>query len=304
MQKVIFTKDNEVLIGKHKYIGKELDLDDVLNIKEYNLKVKHYPKGKFKAVMCNFKTFKLPVPGEAKFRKHDYSQFYSEDYKAKLDKEKEAQNAKRAIDAIYDIVYLNPDMNWFVTLTIDPKKINASSPEKVYDKLKNFLSNAVQLKSLKYLILSEYHKKKDRRIHLHCLMNEALELKFSKRYKVEGFKKPMGMRKIFAKGLQDRPRKEVYNVIDWKYGYSTAIKLDDDSDNVAGYVSKYISKDVENTKIFGRHYLSSKNIERYPVIELVNVPFSRYDELNVKEYDCEWNDFKYKYWDNFTRKVL
>ena len=71
--------------------------------------------------------------------------------------------------------------------------------------------------------------------------------------------------------------KIVYNVSDWKYGYSTAIETYGQASNLAFYVTKYITKDVK--KIFGKFFWSSKNINRKPKEYYCNSDFV--DDLPV-----------------------
>ena len=49
----------------------------------------------------------------------------------------------------------------------------------------------------------------------------------------------------------------VYNVNDWKYGFTTAICVDDNKERLSRYLLKYISKG--NDKIFGKYFWSSKD---------------------------------------------
>ena len=238
----------------------------------------------------------------------NYAQFLPDREREKYLKEKEKENCKRAIEVIKDISRLNPDMNIFITLTIDPEKLDSSSSSDVYPKLKNFLSNYVQTKGLKYLLVPEYHKK-DEKIHFHGLINDKFTLVDSGTFKVRGFKKPMCLAKIKRKGLENQIDKPVYNIKEWTLGFSTAIKLDSNEEAV-NYVTKYLSKELDDMinkswyppRAFDRRYFSSKNIQRYPDIELHSVPYEEYKNLNVKEYDNPYNDYKYKYIDNFTVK--
>lgn len=238
----------------------------------------------------------------------NYSQFLPEKEREKYLKEKERENCKRSLDIIKDISRLNPDMLTFITLTIDPDKINSSSPSEVYNKLKNFLRNSVYRDGLKYLLIPEYHKK-DSKIHFHGLINDKLTLVDSGTFKVSGFKKPLRFAKIKRKGLEGQIECPVFNIKEWNLGFSTAIKLDT-NDKAVNYVTKYISKELEDMlkkgyypeRAFDRRYFSSKNINRYPDIELHSVPYEEYRDLNVKEYENRYTDYKYKYIDNFTDK--
>ncbi|MBQ7226554.1 MAG: hypothetical protein IJX02_08165 [Clostridia bacterium] len=310
MQKtVLINSNNEIYIGKQKYTVDNFDLEfSVLCGDKYNLKVKRYPGGKYKKTYCNLKSFKVPFPHAPLYRQVNYAQFLPEKEREKYLKEKEKEACRRSIEAVKDISRLNPDLLTFVTFTIDPKTLDSSSPSEVYTKLKNFLSNSVQNKGLKYVFTSEYHKK-DAKIHFHGLVNDKLTLVDSGTFKVKGFKKPMRLAKIIRKGLEAQIECKVYNVKEWKLGFSTAIKLED-NDKAVNYVTKYLLKELEDMekksyypeRPFERRYFSSKNIKRYPDIELHSVPYEEYRQLNVKEYENRYTDYKYKYIDNFTVK--
>lgn len=309
MSLVELTSENEILIGKQKYIVDNFDLFySVIQGEKYNLKVKHYPNGKYKKVYCNFKSFKVPFPHAPLYRQMNYAQFLPDREREKYLKEKERESCKRSIEIIKDISRLNLDMNIFITLTIDPEKLDSSSPSDVYDKLKNFLKNLVYRDGLKYLLVPEYHKK-DAKIHFHGLINDKLTLIDSGTFKVRGFKKPMRLAKIKRKGLENQIECKVYNIKEWTLGFSTAIILEH-NEKAVNYVTKYLSKELDDMinknyyppRAFDRRYFSSKNIQRYPDIELRSIPYEEYRDLNVKEYENKYTEFKYKYIDNFTEK--
>ena len=306
---VTITENDEIFIGKRKFTVDNFDLFyTALGNDKFNLKVKHYPGGKYKKVYCNFRSFKIPFPHQPQYHQMNWSQFLPERELEKQRREKEKANCMRAIEAIKDIARLNPDMLNFITFTINPEELDSSSPSEVYDKLKNFLRNAVYRDGLKYLLVPEYHKKGNK-LHFHGLINDSLTLKDSGTFKVHGFKKPMRLAKIKRKGLEAQIDKPVFNIEEWKLGFSTAIKLEDNNEAV-NYVTKYLSKELEDMvtksyypeRAYERRYFTSKNIQRYPDIELRNVPYSEYDNLRAKEYENRYTDFKYKYVDNFTEK--
>ena len=62
-------------------------------------------------------------------------------------------------------IALSNDFRWFVTLTLDPAKVDSHSGEAVVKKLNAWCSNMVQRKGLKYILVPERHK--SGRIHFH-----------------------------------------------------------------------------------------------------------------------------------------
>ncbi|MBQ8966268.1 hypothetical protein [Ruminococcus sp.] len=182
---------------------------------------------------------------------------------------------KRAKDCIFDIVYMN-EWKYFITITFNGKDFERSEPKVIVNKLHNWLRSRVQRKGLAYVLVPEYHKKGG--IHCHALVNDC-DLGFvdSGTRCVKGFNKPVKLETIRDKGLLEKSGlsedelKVVYNITDWKYGFSTAIQTYGDPANLAFYVTKYLTKDVK--KIFGKFYWHSQNIVTKPDIEYLNTDF-------------------------------
>ena len=57
-------------------------------------------------------------------------------------------------------------------------------------------------------------------------------------------------------------------MLDWKFGYSTCIPIDENYDRTCNYVVKYFTKDAQ--KIFGKWYLSSRCLRKKPDIALIS----------------------------------
>lgn len=209
-----------------------------------------------------------------------------EEQRRKERNENRTDSYKRAKDKVYDIIYQNP-FKYFVTLTLrESDEIDRRSPKAVMKVLRNWLSHQVQRKGLQYILIPEYHHDSGG-IHAHALINDCFNLVDSGRkiyhgkdWKVEDLQR-FG---VFTDGL-----KTVYNISDWKYGFSTAILLDGERARVGYYITKYITKD--NDKIFGKYYWSSKNIIRDTEVRYINTD---YNAVNKKEYSPLFN-FGFKY---------
>lgn len=167
-------------------------------------------------------------------------------------------NMKRAIDKVYDIAFQN-DWSFFITCTVKPNDgFDRNNPCEVYDKLKNWLSNNVSRNGLQYLIIPEYHPEKNEGIHFHGLVNDVLPRADSGRTLFNG--KAWRTEDLKAKGFYRDSLKTIYNLSTWKYGFTTAIPVSGSPARLACYITKYITKDCK--KIFGKYYLSSRNIRR------------------------------------------
>ena len=145
------------------------------------------------------------------------------------------------------------DFRYFVTLTLDPSKVDSHDPAAVVRKLNAWASNAVQRHGLKYILVPEFHKKGG--IHFHGFFNDALPAVDSGTIKTPWSKKP-------RKPRSNAEREEwlaaggqiVYNLPGWSLGFTTAMELHGEYPAAVAYVCKYIVKD--GTKPAGRWYYS------------------------------------------------
>ena len=223
-------------------------------------------------------TFCHPYTRLIKVKTYDIDEYEDENGNITLDmldtrkfKDKQSQSGEvrsdsvqRAKQSIFDIVYQN-DWKYFLTITFSGKDFDRSDPREVFKPLKRWFDNAVQRKGLRYVLVPEFHKKGG--IHCHALINDC-DFKFvdSGTRLVKGHDKPLKIDTIKRLHICDKLGCDisdlpvVYNVSDWRYGFSTAIQTYGQMSNLAFYVTKYITKDVK--KIFGKFFWSSKNIVR------------------------------------------
>lgn len=158
-----------------------------------------------------------------------------------------ARAQRRARVAVRDLGLCN-DWAYFVTLTLDRRKVNRYDPAEVVKKLNAWLDNNVRRKGLAYVLVPEHHK--DGAIHFHGFFNAALPAVDS--------------------GHRDSAGHTVYNLPGWSWGFSTAIRLYGDKAAAVGYCCKYIAKQQE--KIGGRWYYSGGALQR-PEVEWCDVDF-------------------------------
>lgn len=177
---------------------------------------------------------------------------------------------QRAKARVRDMALCN-SFEYFLTWTIDPNLLNRYDPKAIYRKLRTFLGNAVRRKGFSYLIVPEYHKKKPGEdkpaIHLHGLCSLG-------KVKIE---RAIGKR---GRPLTDGEGRPIFNMLDWKYGFSTCVPLDGAYERAANYVTKYITKG-DSGKIFGKWYLHSRDLIRGP--RIVPLDPERYDEFRDEE---------------------
>ena len=144
------------------------------------------------------------------------------------------ESALRARKRVKDIVYSNEDLRAFVTLTLDKSKVDRYDYKQVIAKYNDMLSNMVQRRGLKYVLVPELHK--DGAIHFHGFTNDVLSVKKSRK--------------------KDKSTGEpIYNIDEYQYGFSTLTYINENRQACANYILKYITKQQACGKIGGRFYL-------------------------------------------------
>ena len=229
----------------------------------FNARVKIYPDDVLKYTVFNKLIFN---PDKAELinkinNRSDYSK--SENPVTRDD------SLSRAKNKIFDIAFINSDLwKYFVTLTLDKEKIDRYDKKEINIKLRRWLENMVRNYDLNYLIIPEYHK--DGAIHFHGLFSGDLRLSYV--------------------GLDKKGRK-MYNLNSWRYGFSTAIALDDNRSAVSSYITKYVTKDTN--KILGNvYYCGGHNVRRDCPAVYQNIDYS---EFRGKEFSVPNTNIKVKY---------
>lgn len=165
-----------------------------------------------------------------------------------------ARSKARARRRVYDLARCG-DFDLFVTVTFDPEKVPGRAEfAEVVKKMNKWLGNRVQRNGLRYLGVPEEHHA-HAGYHYHFLCNSSAF-------------------RLVDSGHADAKGHTVYNVADWRYGFSTAIFLYGDACGAAAYLCKYISKQGarlwddestgkkagENGPLGGRYYIHGGKI--------------------------------------------
>lgn len=229
-----------------------------------NAKLKLYPDGSGVLTIANKAIFKEKGWESSK-------QKIRQSVERCVDAEPREDSVKRAKEKIIDITRLN-EFSHFITWTLDGQKIDRTDPIIISKKLKTFLMNKVKRNNLIYLVIPEYHKD-NQSIHIHGTINSDFEMVDSNR--------------------RTKNNQIIYNIPQWKYGFSTAIELDNNRKLVSHYITKYLSKDFR--MIFGNFYYAGGNIVREPPTRLLNID---YDAVKSREYSNEYLSFKYLEFEN------
>lgn len=131
--------------------------------------------------------------------------------------------------------------DYFVTLTLDPEKIDRYDGAAVAKALGRWCDNMVRRHGLRYILVPEQHK--DGAFHFH------------------GFMAGEGLQTVDS-GVQwdGRP---VLNLPQWPYGFTTAQTLYGEYSAAVGYCCKYIGKQ-EGQRPLGRWYYSGGALQEPP----------------------------------------
>lgn len=167
------------------------------------------------------------------------------------DKEKEKEVDKersdlvsrnRTIQNMYGITRANR-WDWFVTFTFDPNKLDSTNLDIIAQKTKDWLNNLKKryCPDMIYIIVPELHKD-GKKWHLHGLLANC-----------EGLT-------LHDSGIEKKGKK-IYNVNNWKWGFSTATKVEN-TGKVSRYITKYITKELCNMITGKKRYWASRNCLR------------------------------------------
>lgn len=142
------------------------------------------------------------------------------------------------------------DFEYFVTLTLDPARIDRHDGAAVVKTLGRWCDNMVRRHGLRYILVPELHK--DGAIHFH------------------GFMAGSGL--IAKDSGVEWDGRPVYNLPQWKLGFSTAQRLYGDYHAAVGYCCKYIGKQAGERPL-GRWYYSGGPLAE-PAKEYVEVDYN------------------------------
>lgn len=176
------------------------------------------------------------------------------------------ENLKRSVrrtkNAIFDISRSNK-WDWFVTLTFNPEKVDSFDYAETTRKLSNwFIQMRRKSEDMKYLVVPERHPTSGR-WHFHGLFADCDELGF-----VDG-------------GKRDKKGRIVYNVGNYKLGWTEATKVRDSS-KASSYITKYTTKELCLDIKGKKKYWHSKNCDK-PIVETFFVSMDNVELKRVQE---------------------
>lgn len=128
---------------------------------------------------------------------------------------------------------LSNSFDWFVTLTLSPEKVDRYDAAAIMKTVNRWLDNMVRRHGLRYILVPEMHK--DGAYHFHGFFAGDVQ--------------------AIPSGHFDRAGHEYFNLPQWGYGFSTAVRLYGDYGAAVAYCCKYIGKQ-EGERPMGRWYYS------------------------------------------------
>ena len=166
------------------------------------------------------------------------------------------ERSMRRARAMLRRLALANQFEYFVTLTLDPARIDRYDGAAVVKALGRWADNMVRRHGLRYILVPELHK--DGAIHFH------------------GFMAGNGLKAVEA-GVEWAGR-PVYNLPQWSYGFTTAQRLYGEYHAAVGYCCKYIGKQ-DGQRVLGRWYYSGGALQ---------APAKLYADLDYNEVggDC------------------
>ena len=301
--------DGKYYLCKGKRYFGDVSFNDYTDSKiRYRKKVKDYGNGLYKVYLTRDPVFRMPYapahPKRTPFdilteeekaqaradraeERRERMESMTEEERDEYARRKASESLSRAKLRLQDYVLLNK-YDYFLTLTFDDVKVDGTDIPRCMEKLKNWLMNMVQKKDLQYVLVPEYHPSSGR-LHCHALINGALEMVDSGTRIVRGFNKPVRLdvyRRMVAAGRIDPDRcrilRTVYNVPEWRNGFTTAISTYGNPAAIAAYMVKYIAKGAD--RIFGKYFWASKNQTKYPAEGLYDVSEAAYHASSGKVY--------------------
>lgn len=183
------------------------------------------------------------------------------------------RSARRARKRIFEYMLCTYELTEFVTLTFDPAKVpDRRDYADIVKRFGRWLDNMVRRNGLTYIFVPERHK--DGAVHFHGMINPGvLRTVDSGTVRVPDHKKPLRIATADRLRIPQEQRQTVYNLPQWKYGFSTLIHIDGDRAACCGYISKYCTK---QNKAGGRYYLHGGKV-REPECEFFDVDFAAAD---------------------------
>lgn len=137
----------------------------------------------------------------------------------------------------------------FITLTFKENIIDIKLANK---KFQNYVRQVKRVfKEFSYIAIPEFQKRGA--IHYHLLTNIPADSPLIPKREIK---------RLYNKEIKCYKELEYYDLKYWNYGFSSAEVMKGNVKKVIGYISKYMTKDIDN-RLFGKHrYFYSQNLSK------------------------------------------
>lgn len=221
----------------------------------WNVRIKTFPDGRKQYFYCD------------KVQAMDYEISDEVEHDGSSVKKKEQENDSRAVQVVYDLAKCN-HWDWYCTLTFSPDCVDRYDYDSCFEQIRSFSRYISKYYGCRYLFIPELHQ--DGAYHFHGLIQGDLPT-------VPAVNPKTGL-PLIVKGAQ------IYNIPIYKAGFSNASQVKD-SDRIASYIAKYITKGFSCPKGCHRYLASTRKLLRSSEEKVIMT----YDEF------CEiFNDSRYQ----------
>ena len=243
-----------------------------------NAIVYRYPGGELD-ILCSSDGFFLPDGWEEAERFDRIGKEKPKPGKREAGKVSEGEDMLRSVRrarAQLRRLALSNSFQYFVTLTLDAEKIDRFDGKAITRALNTWCDNMVRRHGLRYVLVPERHK--DGAFHFHGFFaGDGLQAVDSGTLDMDGWKHPRKPRSAAERQRWlDAGARIVYNLPQWKLGFTTAIKLYGEYSHAVGYVCKYVGKQ-EGQRPLGRWYFSGGAL-RHPEKEVYTLDYRQLKE--------------------------
>ena len=246
------------LIGRHLSYGEQQLFRDRFEELGCNSIVYSYPNGDYDIVCASDRVFMGPGWEKAYGTEKGPVTRPAGREKGKTAEGDDALRSMRRARAKLRRLALSNSFDFFVTLTLDPKEVDRYDAKAIMQRVNRWLDNMVRRHGLRYVIVPEQHK--NGAWHFH------------------GFFAGDGLQTIDS-GIRWDGR-EVYNLPQWKLGFTTAQRLYGEYSAAVAYVCKYIGKQG-GQRPMGRWYYSGGDLKE---------PRKEYVSLGYREIEKEFGE--------------
>lgn len=224
-------------------------------------------------------------------------------------KKVEYKNIMRSKFQLQRLVKANENsFKTFITLTFSDNITDISIANKKFATWRTKINSI--FKDFQYVCVPEYQKKREKKygysvVHYHLLTNIEIDkiypyIRRNKQLETQLIIPQKEFTEKQLKNMSTEQRKRCYDVKYWSYGYSSVYPLNDI--NVVGYITKYMTKDVDDRLWGKRKYLNSHNLIQPKTVYIDSERQKEYEKIFILEnlYDIK---FKNIYYDLFGNEI-